>query len=292
MVTPGISKNELKDLIKEVIISTLTERSDLLETAVSEAILDLKLGLAIEEGDTGEYSDEEHIISEEFQLDRVDLEVEAALSDGLARHDERAADVAVFDESFAVTHLEFIGETGCRGAGGIGNGNHRIDVNARSLDLICERFTHAQTCLVHGDIVDDGIWRCEIDPLERAGREFALFADAGVHVILRIDEDRLSGMQIADEFIPKRFHGGAFRTEDVLLLHPEFSLSEGEWPDPVRIAEREDALSADECHCGVASLATTVHRAYGAEDVFGLKLDRTLSLQRKSKNIEEDFGIG
>jgi hypothetical protein len=63
MVTPGISRNELKDLIKEVIISTLTERSDLLETAVSEAILDLKLGLAIEEGDTGEYSDEEHIIS-------------------------------------------------------------------------------------------------------------------------------------------------------------------------------------------------------------------------------------
>ena len=58
-----ISKNELREIIKETIISTLTERSDLLENAVAEAILDMKLGLAIEEGDTGEYSDEERILS-------------------------------------------------------------------------------------------------------------------------------------------------------------------------------------------------------------------------------------
>jgi len=44
-------------------ISTFTERSDLLENAVAEAILDMKLGLAIEEGDTGEYVDEDQIIS-------------------------------------------------------------------------------------------------------------------------------------------------------------------------------------------------------------------------------------
>jgi len=36
-------------------MSVLTERKDLLEDAVSEAILDMKLVLAIEEGDTGEY---------------------------------------------------------------------------------------------------------------------------------------------------------------------------------------------------------------------------------------------
>ncbi len=59
----NISKSELKELIKEAIISTLTERSDLLENAVSEAILDMKLGLAMEEGDTGEYCDEKHILS-------------------------------------------------------------------------------------------------------------------------------------------------------------------------------------------------------------------------------------
>ena len=64
MVNLNMSENELRKLIKEAIISTLTERSDLLENAVSEAILDMKLGLAIEEGDTGEYLDEKQILSQ------------------------------------------------------------------------------------------------------------------------------------------------------------------------------------------------------------------------------------
>lgn len=59
----GISKDELKGLMKETIISVLTERKDLLEEAVSEAILDMKLAMAIEEGDTGEYVSEESIMS-------------------------------------------------------------------------------------------------------------------------------------------------------------------------------------------------------------------------------------
>ncbi|GLI36475.1 hypothetical protein [Desulforhabdus amnigena] len=63
MDTHDISRNELKELIREAIISTLTERRDLLEDAFAEAILDMKLGLAIEEGDTGEYSEEENVIS-------------------------------------------------------------------------------------------------------------------------------------------------------------------------------------------------------------------------------------
>nr|CBX31731.1 hypothetical protein N47_M25560 [uncultured Desulfobacterium sp.] len=63
METSEISKTELKKIVKEAIISVLTERKDLLEDAVSEAILDMKLGLAIEEGDTGEYVSESEILS-------------------------------------------------------------------------------------------------------------------------------------------------------------------------------------------------------------------------------------
>ena len=63
MATLNMTEPELEKLIKRAIISTLTERSDLLENAVAEAILDMKLGLAIEEGDTGEYVDEEQISS-------------------------------------------------------------------------------------------------------------------------------------------------------------------------------------------------------------------------------------
>ena len=63
MPTLNMTESELEKLIKRAIISTLTERSDLLENAITEAILDMKLGLAIEEGDTGEYADEKQISS-------------------------------------------------------------------------------------------------------------------------------------------------------------------------------------------------------------------------------------
>lgn len=63
MENQHISKAELKQLMKEAMISVLTERKDLLEDAVSEAILDMKLGLAMEEGDTGEYASESEILA-------------------------------------------------------------------------------------------------------------------------------------------------------------------------------------------------------------------------------------
>ena len=63
METLKISKSELRELMKEALISVLTERKDLLEDAVSEAILDMKIGLAIEEGDTGEYVPESEVLS-------------------------------------------------------------------------------------------------------------------------------------------------------------------------------------------------------------------------------------
>ena len=62
MEAKEITKTELKSLMKEAMISALTERRDLLEEAVSDAILDMKLGLAMEEGDTGEYVTEDEIL--------------------------------------------------------------------------------------------------------------------------------------------------------------------------------------------------------------------------------------
>jgi hypothetical protein len=63
METHEISKTEMRKLMKEAMISALIERRDILEEAVSDAILDMKLGLAIEEGDTGEYVSESEIFS-------------------------------------------------------------------------------------------------------------------------------------------------------------------------------------------------------------------------------------
>ena len=63
MGTLEISKTELKELMREAIVSVFTDRKDLLEDAISEAMLDMKLALAIEEGDTGEYVAEESVMS-------------------------------------------------------------------------------------------------------------------------------------------------------------------------------------------------------------------------------------
>lgn len=63
MQTSEISKIELTEIVKEAVIAVLTERKDLLEDALSEAILDMKLGLAMEKADTGEYVSEETILS-------------------------------------------------------------------------------------------------------------------------------------------------------------------------------------------------------------------------------------
>ncbi len=69
MGTITINSDELKELIKETFIDVLTSRKDLIEDAVVEAMEDIGLGRAIEEGRTGEYMDKK-----EF-LDRLDEKI-------------------------------------------------------------------------------------------------------------------------------------------------------------------------------------------------------------------------
>ncbi len=62
METIAMSRNELKKLMKETFIDVLTDRKDLIENAVIEAIEDIGLGIAIEEGRTGEYIEEDEFM--------------------------------------------------------------------------------------------------------------------------------------------------------------------------------------------------------------------------------------
>lgn len=62
METIAISRNELKKLMRETFIDVLTNRKDLVEDAVIEALEDIGLGIAMEEGRTGEYIDEKEFI--------------------------------------------------------------------------------------------------------------------------------------------------------------------------------------------------------------------------------------
>jgi len=57
METNTMSRNELKKLMRETFIDVLTHRKDLIEEAVIEAMEDIGLGIAMEEGRTGESVD-------------------------------------------------------------------------------------------------------------------------------------------------------------------------------------------------------------------------------------------
>lgn len=55
MGTMTISRDELRKIMRETFVDVLSERKDLIEDAVVEAIEDLGLARAMEEGRTGEY---------------------------------------------------------------------------------------------------------------------------------------------------------------------------------------------------------------------------------------------
>ena len=63
METIALSRNEFKKLMRETFIDVLTDRKDLIEDAVIEAIEDIGLGVAMEEGRTGEYVDEDEFMA-------------------------------------------------------------------------------------------------------------------------------------------------------------------------------------------------------------------------------------
>jgi len=62
METIAMSRSEIKKLMREAFIDVLTDRKDLIEDAVVEAIEDIGLGVAMEEGRTGEYVDRERFL--------------------------------------------------------------------------------------------------------------------------------------------------------------------------------------------------------------------------------------
>ena len=62
METISMTRNELKKLMRETFIDVLKERKDLIEDAVIEALEDIGLGIAMEEGRTGEYVDADKFV--------------------------------------------------------------------------------------------------------------------------------------------------------------------------------------------------------------------------------------
>ena len=94
METITVSPDELKKLMREAFIDVSTERRDLIEDAVVEAIEDIGLGMAMEEGRTGEYVDADKFV---LKLERKirGFEVKFRLEKSFDRDADRVKDKKV-----------------------------------------------------------------------------------------------------------------------------------------------------------------------------------------------------
>jgi hypothetical protein len=72
--------------------------------------------------------DEQHVLAFEFEIDSIELAPYRGAAFRLLGHDERAADIAVLDESLAVLHAETMGDLHRRGARSVGDRDHDVDV--------------------------------------------------------------------------------------------------------------------------------------------------------------------
>ena len=73
----------------------------------------------------------------------------------LARHNERAPDVAILNESLAILNTQPISKFECRGATRIRNRDDNVDI---MIGLLGEQFigkllTHTQSCFIDGNTV-------------------------------------------------------------------------------------------------------------------------------------------
>ncbi len=107
-----------------------------------------------------------------------------------------------------------------------------------------------------------------------------------------VDEDRLAGSDVADERVPGADDRDRLARHHDLRPFRPVAGAEGERPDAVRIAEREQAVAGDQRDDGVRALDAPVHRGDGVEDDVGrerLVARRALELVRE--HVDQHLGV-
>src|SRR5690606_3541138 len=113
----------------------------------------------------------------------------------------------------------------------------------------------AQTRLVDGNIVDDGIRPGQVDVLEDTGVQARVVRTLlGKQLSLGGDIDRLARRQIAHQLEPQARQRDAFGRHHVLRPVLRLALAEAYRAHAVRVAERQDAVAGDHRHYRVGAL--------------------------------------
>ena len=167
--------------------------------------------------------DEQHDLVLELHADRVQLLAHALLAQRLARHDERAPDVAVLDEALAIREPERVRELQRGRPARVGDRDHDVDVPrlGNAADLVRELLAHVEARLVHRRAVDHRVGPREIDVLEDARREHRVVgAQARVELPGLVDEDGLARRDVAQHRKAQRLQRDRLARDDDTRCRP------------------------------------------------------------------------
>jgi hypothetical protein len=162
---------------------------------------------------------------------------------GLSGHDEGTPDVAVLDEALAIGQVEARRQCHRRRPAGIGNRDHRVDLQVRHgvANLVGQIVAHLGPRLVHRNAVHHRIGARQIDELEHAGcMEGAFGALPADEIAAGIDQDGFTGLDVAQHLEAQGIEGHALRGHQVLgalgvSLRP---ITSGRMPQGSRKASR------------------------------------------------------
>ena len=105
---------------------------------------------------------DEDVLVRKLERHRVKLPTHVLAAHLLAGHDERAADVPVLDEPFAVRQAELLREVERGDAGRVRDGDDDVDGDVvrgeHALHLVRERVAHRHARAVDADPVEDRVW--------------------------------------------------------------------------------------------------------------------------------------
>jgi hypothetical protein len=159
-------------------------------------------------------------------------------------------------------------------------------------DLACQRLSHAQTGLVHRDVVQQRVRPGEIDELENAGRQF-LTVRAAVRMQLSVhrDEHRLAGAEVALKLESEHVESHAFRRQRVFAAPLRLAVAEYHRPDSVRVPEPEQTMAADQRDGRIGAPTALVNAVDRREYVGRAQPVHVLVLQFVGKHVEQHFRV-
>ncbi|MCY1389796.1 hypothetical protein D9M71_46000 [compost metagenome] len=166
-------------------------------------------------------------------------------------------------------------------------------IGTLALDLLGQLLAHAQTRLVDGDAIHDGVRARQVDVLEDAGGVLRVSrALAGVELAVLGDVHRFARSQVTDQGEAEHVEGDAFGGNHVFHAFVGVALAEDDRADRVGIAEADDAVAGDHRHHGITALAAFVHTGNGGEHIFLGGLQLAAVGQLVGEYVEQHFRVG